>query len=690
MYRYATISPGVYDSPPFSVEVGTLDKSTNSYARRHPAHIGGLTTTPQSGINTLYDILIQCAADYGDIPGFGSRKLIKLHREVKKSKTIVNGREVVEEKEWTYFEMGPYEYFTFGQYADFALALGAGFRNIGLVAGDRVHIFAATSMNWLAVAHATTSQSIPIVTSYATLGEAGLTTSLTQTKAKAIFTDPELLSKLINPLQVATHVKFVIYNDQYALKDSDIDPLRKAHPNLRIFSLSALQQLGISTPVEAVPPSPDNLACIMYTSGSTGVPKGVCLTHKNIIAAISGISSVFHNFLGTDDSVLAYLPLSHIFEFTFENTCMYWGLRIGYGNARTLSSLSMRNCEGDIKTFAPSVLVGVPAVWETLRKGIEAKVYQSGRLKRSVFHGALKTKEFICERSLPGAEMVTSLAFSAILEGTGGRLRACFNGAGALDEKTRKFISYNIAPLVSGYGLTETCGIGTVQSPLQWTSDTVGAPSGCNEIKLLSHPELGYFADQIPQRGEILIRGPSVMQGYYQNEEETRKVFLEGGWFRTGDVGEWDVYGHLKIIDRVKNLIKMLGGEYVALEKLESVYRTSPLVLNICIDAKSNFSRPSAIISPSAPAIIQLATAQGIRNAHKSQFLFLNSTPVKQLILRELQNVGRKAGLASFEIVDHIVIVEEEWTPESGLVTPAMKLRRRDIVARYGEEKQSN
>ncbi|KAI6244743.1 Long-chain-fatty-acid--CoA ligase 2 [Erysiphe necator] len=685
MYRYATTSPGIYDSPPFSIAIKSSENATESCAHRHPARLKGLVAAPRPEISTIYDILVHSATNYKDLPGFGSRKLIKLHREIKKTKKIVDGEEITEEKEWTTFEMGPYEYLTYGQYSDMALTLGAGLRSLGLVAKDKVHIFAGTSMSWLAMAHAAASQSLPIVTSYATLGEEGLTTSLTQTKASAIFTDPDLLSKLINPLKVATHVKFVIYNDQNKLKDSDIELLREAHPNLRILSLSALQQVGTSNPTDPVPPSPDDLACVMYTSGSTGIPKGVSLTHKNVIAAVAGINSVFYNFLTTEDSILAYLPLSHIFEYTYENTCMFWGLRIGYGNPRTLSALSMHNCEGDIKTFAPTILIGVPAVWETLRKGIEAKVSGSGRLKRSVFHGALRTKEFICERSLPGAEMVSNFAFSAILEGTGGRLRVCLNGAGALDEKTIKFISYNIAPLVAGYGLTETCAMGTVQSPLQWSPNSVGAPVGCTEIKLLSHPDLGYYADRTPPRGEILIRGPSVMQGYYENEEETRKVFLKGGWFRTGDVGEWDVNGHLKIIDRVKNLIKMLGGEYVALEKLESVYRTSPLVLNVCIHAESNFSRPTAIISPSIPAITSLAAGHGLDSSSQSLTSFLNSGSLKNLVLRELQNVGRKAGLASFEVIDYVVIVEEEWTPESGLVTPAMKLKRREIIDRYGK-----
>ncbi|KAI0999512.1 Acyl-CoA synthetase [Podosphaera aphanis] len=685
MYAYATASPGIYENPPFSVEVQTSSQ-IESVPRRHPAHADELASVPKEGINTLYDILVHCATNHSDAIGLGSRKLIKLHHETKKSEPNGDGDEA-KEKTWTFFEMGPYEYLTFGEYTKLAYTLGAGLRKLGMVAGDRLHIFAATSMNWLAMAHAATTQSFPVVTSYATLGEAGLTTSLSQTKPIAIFTDPDLLSKLINPLKVATHVKYVIYNDQNQPNEADIAPLRKAHPNLRIFTLSVLEQLGIDNPNDPVPPTADSLACIMYTSGSTGAPKGVSLTHRNVVAAVAGINSLFNDFVTSEDSILAYLPLSHIFEYAFENCCLFWGLRIGYGNPRTLSPLSMRNCEGDIKTFAPSILIGVPAVWETLRKGIEAKVAKSTLLQRTVFRSALRAKEFLCVRNLPGSEVLNNIAFSAVVEGTGGRLRVCFNGAGTLDEKTRKFISYNIAPLVSGYGLTETCAMGTLQNPLQWTPDTVGVPSGCCELRLLSHPDLGYYSDRIPSRGEILIRGPSVMQGYYGDEEETKKAFIDGDWFRTGDVGEWLPNGHLKIIDRVKNLIKMLSGEYVALEKLESVYRTSRVVLNVCIHADSSFNRPMAIISPSIPGITALATQYGIDDLSSSTTSLLNSESIKDMILSDLQSVGRNSGLASFEIIDKVVIVEEEWTPESGLVTPAMKLKRREIVARFGTER---
>jgi long-chain acyl-CoA synthetase len=297
---------------------------------------------------------------------------------------------------------------------------------------------------------------MPIVTSYATLGEEGLTTSLTQTHAKAIFIDPDLLPKLTNPLKTAPDIEFIIYNDQHSISQSVIDNLKSLHSNLTILSISELQKLGEENPVEPVPPCPEDLCCIMYTSGTTGTPKGVPLKHRNVMAALAGLDTIFAEYVGSSDSVLAYLPLAHSFEYAFENACFYWGVKMGYGSARTLSDTSMRHSYGDIKTFRPTILVGVPAVWETIRKGIEEKVGKLGFVKRNLFWGALWLKAWLCEWFLPGPGLIDRVVLKSVKDEMGGRLRACFNGAGPLGRDTRRFISFAVVPLVSGYGLTET------------------------------------------------------------------------------------------------------------------------------------------------------------------------------------------------------------------------------------------
>jgi long-chain acyl-CoA synthetase len=316
---------------------------------------------------------------------------------------------------------------------------------------------------------------MPIVTAYDTLGEEGLKVSLVATKSKAIFLDAHLLKNLINPLKEAKEIQFVIYNTDPGneVKQSDIDSLKAAYGHLTILSFDDLRQLGESNPVETVPPLPEDLCCIMYTSGSTGPPKGVMILHKNIIAtsmsfqspinprfthlrAVAGVDLIAGPFISTADTLLTYLPLAHVFEFMFENASLYWGTVMGYGNPKTISSASTKNCAGDIAEFKPSILVGVPAIWETVRKGIVGRVNESGFLVKNMFWAAYAVKSFLMDHGLPGSGILDAIVFKKVREATGGRLRLCLNGAAPIAKDTQRFISIVLAPVLGGYGLTET------------------------------------------------------------------------------------------------------------------------------------------------------------------------------------------------------------------------------------------
>lgn len=215
---------------------------------------------------------------------------------------------------------------------------------------------------------------------------------------------------------------------------------------------------GSKLAIDPVPPTTDDLACIMYTSGSTGLPKGVLLKHKNIVAGIAGIQVIVGPIIKPRERLLAYLPLAHIIEFMYENAALYWGAVMGYGSPRTLVDSSARKCEGDIFAFRPSVMVGVPAVWESVKKGILTKVNSSGWLQRKLFWGALSAKESLLYWSLPGIEVLDALVFDRVKQATGGNLKVVMNGGGPIAESTLRFISFVICPMLSGYGLTETVG----------------------------------------------------------------------------------------------------------------------------------------------------------------------------------------------------------------------------------------
>lgn len=381
----------------------------------------------------------------------------------------------------------------------------------------------------------------------------------------------------------------------------------------------------------------------------------------------AGIHAIVGPYIGPSDSLLTYLPQAHILEFMFENLCLFWGGTMGYGNPRTLSDTSMRNCKGDIRELKPTILVGVPAVWESVKKGVLNNLNKNNFLVRGMFWGAMSAKNFLMTAGFPGVDMgagiLDAVVFRKLKEATGGRLRIMMNGGGPVSKDTQKFLSMAIAPMISGYGLTETSAMGALNDPLAWNPDALGEIPGSIEMKLVDFPDAGYFAKNNPPQGEIYIRGPSVSSCYWENEDETKEAFTEDRWFKTGDIGEFDKYGHIKIIDRKKNLVKTLNGEYIALEKLESVYRSSPVVGNICVYAAQDQDKPVAIIVPLEPALKKIAKDNGIEGDNLETLA--HNEKLKSIVLKQLQAAGRAGGLKGIEIINGVILSDEEWTPQN-------------------------
>lgn len=672
--------------PPFTAEVPNYQAvEGETIPRRNVRCLDKLVDQPEEGVTTIFDILKRGSEKFGNAKALGTRRLIKTHVESKKIKKVVDGVEQEVTKEWTYFELSEYEYLSFYDFEKLALEIGCGFRKLGLEKNDRVHIFASTSANWLATAHGATSQSMPIVTAYDTLGEEGLTHSLRATRAKAIYLDPSLLSTLVKPLKEEVDLKYVVWNSQQEVKQEDIEKIKQVNEQIVILSFDELRLSGENNPVAPVRPSPEDLCCIMYTSGSTGPPKGVPIKHKAVIASIAGVNFIMNPFISPSDRLLTYLPLAHILEFVFENTALFWGATMGYGSPKTISDSSVRNCLGDIREFKPTVLVGVPTVWENLKKGILAKVNASSPVVKNIFMGALWLKNLMLQYDIPGIKVVDAIAFKKVRDATGGHLRICLNGGGPVAKDTQRFISMTITPMLNGYGLTETTAMGALTDPKEWNVESLGGLTGSVEIKLVDYEEAGYFTKNKPNpQGEIWIRGTSIMEGYYEDEEETRKALTPDGWFKTGDIGEWDQNGHLRIIDRKKNLVKTLNGEYIALEKLESIYRSATVVANICVYAEPNRTKPVAIIVPAEPALKILAKSidvewSGLEN-------MVNNRKIQDIVLKKLQEAGRQGGLKGIEIIDGAILSDEEWNPNNHLTTSAQKLNRRAIIKKYSKE----
>ncbi|KAJ3182113.1 long-chain fatty acid-CoA ligase [Irineochytrium annulatum] len=648
---------------------------------RHALASKELFTRPDPSINSIYDILLRGVRLMPKKNIMGARTLVRMVEEEKEVTKMVGGKEVKQMKKWTFFQLSPYSWITYADVFEITKKVGSGLRKLGLNPKDKVTIFASTSRDWMCFALSCVSQNITITTAYDTLGEEGLSFSLNECEVTTLFTNADLLPMMGKISPIVKTLKNVIYN-------GDVNPpplagLKEKFPNLKFIHLDDLMKLGAENPKEPVPPTAGDLACIMYTSGSTGNPKGVMLEHAQIIAAVAGGKNILE-FLGSDEYYLAYLPLAHILEFAIEIMCLYLGISLGYGTVRTLTDSSCKNCLGDIRELRPTMMGGVPAVWEGIRKAAMNKLREASAVQRQVFQIAFDLKWALIQLGLPTG-ILDTLVFNKIKALTGGRLKFALSGGAPMPKTTQKFMSVCIAPFIQGYGMTESVASLAIQSVDQYQKlGIVGGPLPCGEVKLVDVADTAYSTKNKPRpQGEVWLRGNTVMKGYYKQPDLTKETITEDGWLMTGDIGEWQEDGNLVIIDRKKNLVKLSNGEYIALEKLESQYKLSPFVQNICVFGDSEQSFCIAIVQPIVAELVHYMKSKNIP-VDSQELADLAAHPeTEKAVLASLKEVAKTVGFKPAEIVGGVIVVGEEWTPQNGMLTAAMKLKRKEIVAAY-------
>ncbi|KAE9551923.1 hypothetical protein FO519_004852 [Halicephalobus sp. NKZ332] len=589
--------------------------------------------------------------------------------------------------------LGDYKWMTYNEVEDQIQKIQVGLWKIGIRQGDKIVIFAETRKEWMMTAIACFKLGVPVVTVYATLGEEAVAYAMNECDAVACVTVNSLLPKVFSAVKNIPSIKKIVYFHELYQNPGEEKTANKSVVQLfkdidcDVYSLEEIMELKSEEDAVETDVKPDELAMIMYTSGTTGNPKGVMLSHRNIVAALAGQSSVIP--IGPDDTVIGYLPLAHILEVCAEMVCLGKGCKIGYSSAQTLFDRApkiKKGSKGDCAALKPTVMACVPAVMDRIYKAVHDEVRQSSVVSRELFRICYERKRARYEDGYTSLIM-NRLVFNKIRRLLGGELRAVLSGGAPLNPETQRFMNICFCcPVVQGYGLTETCGGGTLADQYDLSTGSVGPPLTSCEIMLREWSDGGYSPRNKRPQGEILIHGDHVAVGYYKNDEKTKEDFVEidgKRWFATGDIGEFREDGALRIIDRKKDLIKLAHGEYISLGKVESTLLTNSFVDNICIVGNLRRDYLIALVVPNEKNVRELAKNHNIDiNDWK---VLCNNKTVCELVTHELQ-AHAKGKLLRSEVPQKVHLCDEPWTPSSGLLTEALKLKRKNIEKTYEKE----
>ncbi|MBN2168888.1 MAG: long-chain fatty acid--CoA ligase [Actinobacteria bacterium] len=559
---------------------------------------------------------------------------------------------------------GVWREITWNEFNKNVVNIGLALISLGIEAGHRVAIFSSNSPEWQMIDMAVLSVGAADVPLYSTLSSSQAKYILRDSGSRVVFVGTE--DHLNRILKVRDDIPEL-------LKIVTIDNTVSDHPD--VITLDDVLKLGeknanreeFGKRLEAT--KPDDLCSIVYTSGTTGDPKGVMLTHENFLSNVRAASKLVE--IGPEDDCLSFLPLSHVLErMSGYYTSVYNGVPIAH--ARSIDDLVE-----DIGVIKPTYMVSVPRLYEKVHAGVLANVEEEPAIKQKIFHwavgvGGKVSKLTVNHKPVPAFlkmkyNIADKLVYSKIYEKMGGRLRFFVSGGAPLAKEIAEFFHAMGILILEGYGLTETSPVITVNAPEAIRFGSVGKA-------------IEYVDVKIDDNGEIMAKGPNIMQGYYNKPEATAEV-LHDGWFRTGDVGRIDEDGFLFITDRIKDIIVTAGGKNIAPQNLENTIKLDKYIDQVCVlGDKRKFL--SALIVPNFEELKSWAKEKGLQVG--SVNYLINNEEVLGFYRERIDTALKD--FAKFEQITKFTLLPGEMTEEAGLITPTLKVKRREVEKKFAAE----
>lgn len=599
--------------------------------------------------------------------------------------------------------LGDYKWYSYEEIQERVDYIREGLMAAGIKQGSPVVIFSETCMEWHLIAQALFQIGAIIVTLYANLGDDGVVHGINECETTHVVTSQDLVPKLQKLQHKINLVKCIIYFEEPKRLDSDLasklesiklTPFSEIETKgEQITKSSSLSKKKSSTLMRKRLPKVDTetTAIIMYTSGSTGIPKGVMITHKNLIQSVRSFFSIASALKGNQHTYMSYLPLAHVLALVAEFFFLAHGTTIGYSSPKTISDESTaikRGQRGDAVLLKPSVLASVPLILERIRKGILQKIESKGPFLTGLFNFIVDYKKFWARKGYT-TPLINYVICRKVNQMLGGCVKLIACGGAPLSPETHEFIQAILnVNIVQGYGLTETTASATLMDIHDLDACVAGAPLKDVFIRLVDWEEGNYRVTDKPlPRGEVVIGGDCITAGYYKKPEETAECYrLENGmrWFYTGDIGEIQANGNLKIIDRKKDLVKLVHGEYVSLTKVETELKGCEFVDNICSYGDSFKTNLVALVAPNPKSLKKLAESLGKKTPNMKELC--EDKLITKRVSEAITEYAKSAGLQKIEIPTKYKLCPDEWLPDTGLVTAAMKIRRKNIQAFYQKD----
>ncbi|KAG8423232.1 medium-chain fatty acid-CoA ligase faa2 [Metarhizium acridum] len=593
-----------------------------------------------------------------------------------------------------------FEWMTYGEVAERRTNFGAGIvevhKRIGYTKDKYgIGVWSQNRPEWQIADLGASSQSLYTVSLYETLGPDATEYIINHAELPSVVCSLPHISKLIKLAPRIPSLKLIVSMDPLehgelpGLSKADVLNDLAAQHGIKIYSMSEVEKIGVESGRSMRPAGWDDIATINYTSGTTGAPKGVVLTHGNAISANAAARLGGH--VKESDIHMSYLPLAHIYGRLIDHIALSEGAAVGFFRGDVLGLVD------DLKILKPTGFISVPRLFNRFNSAIRSATVEAEGFKGALSRHVVNSKK-AAMKAAPGQASNTHFFWDRIWTR---KVRAAvgldnahtmISGSAQLDPDVQEFLRAAFAnTFQQGWGMTETYATGTVQMKGDFSTGNVGPPMGDVELCLESVPEFDYTVHDKPNpRGELLVRGPAVFKEYYKNEEETKKVLEADGWFHTGDICEIDKLGRFKIIDRKKNVLKLSQGEYISPERIENVYSANTNLINMGYvhgDAKESTLVAIFGVDPeNFPAWASKVLGRTVSNDPSDMRAAAKDPKTRQAFLKVLDNIGRKHKFNSFEKVRGVYLDVEPFSIDNELLTPTLKLKRPQAAKKYRAE----